>query len=95
MPTSTRRTAATLPLLLTLTVTAIPASAATSARTPGPLLREAVAVLPVALEDRTGYKRTSFKHWTDSDRDGCNTREEALIEEAATAPRSSSQAATS
>lgn len=27
-----------------------------------------------------------FKHWTDADKDGCNTRAEVLLEEAVTAP---------
>lgn len=44
---------------------------------------------PELLEDltvadevqRTGYKRSSFKHWSDLDEDGCNTRNEVLIEE--------------
>lgn len=30
---------------------------------------------------RTGYSRSSFKHWSDFDEDGCNTRNEVLIEE--------------
>lgn len=46
---------------------------------------DAVDRLPVYDEDRTGYKRTSFKHWTDDDRDGCSTRAEVLIEESLTA----------
>ncbi|MFI0776149.1 HNH endonuclease family protein [Streptomyces sp. NPDC021212] len=50
-------------------------------------LREAVASLPVADEDRTGYDREeSFGTWTDADRDGCNTRAEVLLDEALQAP---------
>lgn len=30
---------------------------------------------------RTGYSRSRFKHWSDFDEDGCNTRNEVLIEE--------------
>ena len=37
-------------------------------------VRDALAALPVQAENRTGYERTKFKHWTDADRDGCNTR---------------------
>ena len=33
---------------------------------------------------RTGYQRERFVHWVDSDRDGCNTREEVLIAESRT-----------
>ncbi|MEU4574636.1 HNH endonuclease family protein [Nonomuraea sp. NPDC023979] len=63
---------------------ASPGAAARAAE--GLLLADAVATLPVAAEQREGYKRTSFKHWTDSDRDGCSTRYEVLLEEAVTAP---------
>ncbi|WP_229694143.1 HNH endonuclease family protein [Lentzea pudingi] len=49
-------------------------------------LREAVAALAVADESRDGYQRDKFRHWTDADRDGCSTRAEVLIDEAAVAP---------
>ncbi|MFD9356406.1 HNH endonuclease family protein [Streptomyces sp. NPDC060031] len=48
----------------------------------------AVTALPLAVEDRTGYQRTSFKHWNAgaNPSDGCNTRAEVLIAEAVQAP---------
>ncbi|WP_327136292.1 HNH endonuclease family protein (plasmid) [Streptomyces sp. NBC_01343] len=48
----------------------------------------AVSALPLAVEDRTGYQRTSFKHWNAgaNPSDGCNTRAEVLIQEAIEAP---------
>lgn len=49
-------------------------------------LTEAIADLKVAEEDRDGYDRDEFPHWTDVDDDDCNTRYEVLIDEAATAP---------
>ncbi|KPI06576.1 hypothetical protein OV450_3688, partial [Actinobacteria bacterium OV450] len=44
----------------------------------------AVDALLLAAEDRTGYQRTSFKHWNAGDipTDGCNTRNEVLLAEA-------------
>jgi hypothetical protein len=66
--------------------------AATAERTTAPgdtvalPVRDALAALPVQTENRTGYERTKFKHWTDVDRDGCNTRAEVLLDEAVTAP---------
>ncbi|MGW0710523.1 HNH endonuclease family protein [Streptomyces sp. NPDC002643] len=55
--------------------------------------RDALLALPVQDEDRTGYERTKFRHWTDADRDGCNTRNEVLLEEAVTAPAQGSNCA--
>ena len=37
--------------------------------------------IKVAKEQPAGYSRSLFKHWTDSDGDSCNTREEVLISE--------------
>ncbi|MFD7705234.1 HNH endonuclease family protein [Streptomyces caelestis] len=51
-------------------------------------LSQAIARLPVAVEDRTGYDRAREfgSGWTDADRDGCNTRQEVLLAEAVTPP---------
>ncbi|WP_200904038.1 HNH endonuclease family protein [Nocardiopsis sp. RV163] len=49
-------------------------------------LAVAAAGLPVTDENRQGYDRSLFPHWTDTDRDGCNTRAEVLIEEAVVMP---------
>ncbi|WP_412079406.1 HNH endonuclease family protein (plasmid) [Streptomyces xanthophaeus] len=48
----------------------------------------AVSVLQLATEDRTGYQRTSFRHWNAGDvpADGCNTRQEVLLSEAVDYP---------
>ncbi|KRF17087.1 hypothetical protein ASG90_07080 [Nocardioides sp. Soil797] len=49
-------------------------------------LDTAISDLPVSSEVRTGYERTKFKLWIDADGDGCNTRNEVLLEEADDAP---------
>lgn len=48
--------------------------------------RDALQALIVQDESRAGYERSKFKHWTDADKNGCNTRAEVLLEEAVTAP---------
>ena len=43
--------------------------------------------LTVAEDKTTGYNRSAFKHWIDTDKDGCDTRAEVLIEEAIVKPK--------
>ena len=50
------------------------------------LLRRLEA-LPVQPEQRSGYDRDLFDQWIDADGDGCDTRREVLIAEAAIRPR--------
>ncbi|WP_328930092.1 MULTISPECIES: hypothetical protein [unclassified Streptomyces] len=80
-------TAAAAALALSLPVTA-PAAAGERAVPQVLPLGVAVSALPVALEDRTGYQRTAFRHWNAgaNPSDGCNTRMEVLIQEAVEAP---------
>lgn len=71
-----------------------PASAASGAVVTT-MLREAIHLLPVAAEDRTGYERSKFKHWVDEDHDNCNPRQEVLIAEAVEPPAVSGRCALS
>jgi hypothetical protein len=49
--------------------------------------KAAQIILVVASDFSTGYDRSLFKHWIDADKDGCNTRNEVLIEEAIVKPK--------
>ncbi|WP_405929977.1 HNH endonuclease family protein [Streptomyces griseus] len=66
------------------------AAAPNSARGPlAPLsLFAAVERIPVAVEQREGYKRELYKHWNKGldARDGCDTRREVILSEAVEAP---------
>ncbi|MFJ3800022.1 HNH endonuclease family protein [Streptomyces sp. NPDC090088] len=92
----TRRTLITA--LFALLALLVPATAHAAAAPPHQLahrapgetvtlpVRDALAALTVADESRAGYSRDKFKHWTDADKNGCNTRAEVLLAEAVNAP---------
>ncbi|MGW7046386.1 HNH endonuclease family protein [Streptomyces avermitilis] len=84
----TVRTAVLASSVLAALLTPAPASAAPAA--PGDTVtvpvREALQALPVKDESRAGYERSKFRHWTDANHDGCNTRAEVLKTEAVDAP---------
>ncbi|MFD3814343.1 HNH endonuclease family protein [Streptomyces rubiginosohelvolus] len=76
---------------LSLALVPLLSSPAAQAAAPMPevtMLADAVGLVQVTEEDRTGYTRSSFKHWNSGDdaSDGCNTRAEVLIAEAVVAP---------
>lgn len=72
-----RRSAAFLALLLAFLGVVLPAVPADAATT-----RDLLNALTVSSElSRTGYDRSLFPHWIDGDGDGCDTREEVLIQE--------------
>ncbi|MFI0766134.1 HNH endonuclease family protein [Streptomyces sp. NPDC021218] len=73
-------------LVVAVLAGAMPPAAAAPGAMVTTTLREAVAALPLAAEDRTGYTRERFKHWVDADRNGCNTRSEVLLAEATEPP---------
>ncbi|MFJ7416751.1 HNH endonuclease family protein [Streptomyces sp. NPDC098077] len=72
---------ALVPLLSAPAAQAAPAAEVTT-------LADAVGLVQITEEDRTGYTRSSFKHWNTGENatDGCNTRAEVLISEAVVAP---------
>lgn len=64
-------------LVASLCWASVPATA-TAAETKAPTLR-VLNSLTVDKEERAGYSRELFRHWTDIDGDGCNAREQVLI----------------
>ncbi|MGW2016694.1 HNH endonuclease family protein [Streptomyces sp. NPDC001927] len=79
-------------LSLVLAPLAVPATAQAVPATPAAAevlaLVDALELVQVADESRTGYTRDKFKHWNAGLdlKDGCNTRAEVLLDEAAEAP---------
>jgi hypothetical protein len=70
------------------TTTSTP-SPATTTRPPGSsdtLVLDLLAGIPVELETQDGYDRDLFEVWSDEDGDGCDARDEVLIEEAVEGP---------
>ena len=47
----------------------------------------AIKILKVAPDVREGYSRAKFRHWSDLDKNGCNTRNDVIIQEALVKPK--------
>ncbi|MFB6895579.1 HNH endonuclease family protein [Streptomyces hydrogenans] len=79
-------------LCLALSPLTLPSAAAAAPAAPAAAqvlnLADAVDLVPVADESRTGYTRDKFKHWNTGldPADGCNTRAEVLQAEAVESP---------
>jgi hypothetical protein len=48
---------------------------------------EGLKVLKIAPDLREGYARSKFKHWSDLDKNGCNTRNDVILAEALVKPK--------
>ena len=63
--------------VVALTIGFVPVGSAATKVDPVRILNS----LPVSGEATSGYNRSLFSHWSDLDSDGCDTREEVLIQE--------------
>ena len=72
--------------LLFICVTSVPSYGATTLSYNS--IDDAIKVLKVSPESRTGYVRTKFKHWVNSDgnKNGCDARKSAIIRDALVKP---------
>ncbi|MGW6523984.1 HNH endonuclease family protein [Streptomyces sp. NPDC054962] len=90
LPRTAAATAVALAALAPVTARAASPAPAPLRHAPGDTVTlpasDALAALEVQDESRTSYERTKFKHWTDADRNSCNTRAEVLLTEAVTDP---------
>ena len=66
------------------TVATVPESTTTVAASESTTTSPNAEAVLIAPEQEGGYDRKLFKHWSDLDKDGCDTRREVLIEESRT-----------
>ncbi|OEJ25073.1 hypothetical protein AR457_11965 [Streptomyces agglomeratus] len=84
-----RKLTSLVPALLAaaaVVVGAAPGAGAAPGDTVTTTVEKVIESLPVAAEDSAGYSAGRFRHWTDPDQDGCDTRAEVIIAEATTPP---------
>lgn len=78
------RVVAAFAALLAVSAVSVPAPALAATKQPAIRLLNS---LPVSPENRDGYDRDLFRHWTDPERNGCDTRDDVLAAEAVAGTR--------
>jgi hypothetical protein len=76
-----------LPLVLFIIVASSTGAFAADKATEFATIDAGIKALKVAPDVRTGYSRSLFKHWSDLDKNGCNTRNDVIIHEALVKPK--------
>lgn len=77
----------TLPFILFIIVASSTGAFAADKATEFATVDAGIKALKVAPDVRTGYARSLFKHWSDLDKNGCNTRNDVIIHEALVKPK--------
>jgi hypothetical protein len=76
-----------LPIVLFIIVASSTGAFALDKATAFATVDAGIKALKVAPDVRTGYARSLFKHWSDLDKNGCNTRNDVIIHEALVKPK--------
>jgi hypothetical protein len=82
-----RKTKGILPLILFIIVATSTGAFAVDKATAFASVDAGIKALKVAPDVRAGYARSLFKHWSDLDKNGCNTRNDVIIQEALEKPK--------
>ena len=77
----------TLPFILFIIVASSTGAFAADKTTTFATVDAGIKALKVAPDVRAGYARSLFKHWSDLDKNGCNTRNDVIIQEALVKPK--------
>jgi hypothetical protein len=80
-------TKTTLPLILFIIVASSTGAFAADKPTTFRTVDAGIKALKVAPDVREGYARSQFKHWSDLDKNGCNTRNDVVLQEALVQPK--------
>jgi hypothetical protein len=82
-----KKTKSVVPLILFIIVAGSTGAFAIDKATAFSSVDAGIKALKVAPDVRTGYARSLFKHWSDLDKNGCNTRNDVIIQEALVKPK--------
>jgi len=82
-----KKTKSVVPLILFIIVAGSTGAFAIDKATAFSSVDAGIKALKVAPDVRAGYARSLFKHWSDLDKNGCNTRNDVIIQEALVKPK--------